>query len=66
MHSRLCRSKDKEKGIRHYHVIKETSGGEEILVAEMDNHWKYLSTRADTLRELSCLFASETLKSIYL
>lgn len=39
---------------------------QKILVAEMDNHWKYLSTRADTLRELSCLFASETLKSTYL
>ncbi|KAF4104369.1 uncharacterized protein LOC131554108 [Onychostoma macrolepis] len=36
---------------------------QKIFVAEMDNHWKYLSTRAGTLRELSCLFASETLKN---
>lgn len=36
---------------------------QKIVVAEMNQHWKYLSTRAETLRELSCLFASESLKS---
>ncbi|ROL52059.1 hypothetical protein DPX16_19957 [Anabarilius grahami] len=34
-----------------------------ILVAEMDHHWKSLSTRADTLRELSRMFASETMRN---
>ncbi|XP_026058979.1 uncharacterized protein LOC113043680 [Carassius auratus] len=34
-----------------------------ILVAEMDHHWKSLSTRADTLRELSHMFASETMRN---
>ncbi|KAI5101618.1 hypothetical protein C0J45_8821 [Silurus meridionalis] len=36
---------------------------QKIVVAEMNQHWKYLSTRAETLRELSCLFASESLKN---
>ncbi|KAI2660030.1 hypothetical protein H4Q32_022624 [Labeo rohita] len=36
---------------------------QKILVAEIDHHWKYLSTRAETLRELSCVFASETLQN---
>ncbi|XP_067222561.1 uncharacterized protein [Chanodichthys erythropterus] len=34
-----------------------------ILVAEMDHHWKSLSTRADNLRELSRMFASETMRN---
>ncbi len=56
MHSRLCRSKDKEKGIRHHHVIKETSGGaEDSCAGDGQISWKYLSTHADTLREVSCL-----------
>ncbi len=61
MHSRL-RTKRKAFDIMSLRRLQEE---QKILVAEMDNHWKYLSTRADTLKELSCLFASETLKSIY-
>ncbi|KAJ8379389.1 hypothetical protein SKAU_G00001670 [Synaphobranchus kaupii] len=30
----------------------------EIFFAEMDHHWKSVSTRADTLKELSCLFSN--------
>ncbi|GAA6079205.1 uncharacterized protein LOC124379646 isoform X1 [Tachysurus ichikawai] len=36
---------------------------QKIVVAEMNQHWKYLSTRGETLRELSCLFVSESLKN---
>ncbi|XP_016140300.1 ATP-binding cassette sub-family D member 3 [Sinocyclocheilus grahami] len=44
--------------------VRRLQKEQKILVTEMDNHWKYLSTSAETLRELSCLFASETLKNI--
>lgn len=37
-----------------------------IVLSEMAKHWKYLSTRADTLKEMSCQLSSEALKSTYL
>ncbi|KAL1278904.1 hypothetical protein QQF64_025577 [Cirrhinus molitorella] len=43
--------------------VRRLQEEQKILVAEMDNHWKYLSARANSLRELSCLFASDTLKN---
>ncbi|KTF80333.1 hypothetical protein cypCar_00041561, partial [Cyprinus carpio] len=44
--------------------VRRLQEEQKILVTEMDNHRKYLSTRAETLRELSCLFASETLEML--
>lgn len=46
--------------------VRRLEEEQKILVAEMDHHWKSLSTRADTLRELSRMFASETMRSMYL
>ncbi|CAM4703719.1 unnamed protein product [Leuciscus chuanchicus] len=43
--------------------VRRLEEEQKILVAEMDHHWKSLSTRSDTLRELSCLFSSETMKN---
>ncbi|XP_051997376.1 uncharacterized protein LOC127654291 [Xyrauchen texanus] len=38
--------------------VRRLEEEQKILVAEMDHHWKSLSTRSDTLRELSCLFSN--------
>lgn len=65
-HSDSVDLRTKRKAFDIIMSLRRLQEEQKILVAEMDNHWKYLSTRADTLRELSCLFASETLKSIYL
>jgi len=46
--------------------VRRLEEEQKILVAEMDHHWKSLSARSDTLRELSCLFSSETLYIMYL
>ncbi|XP_039537469.1 uncharacterized protein LOC120485755 [Pimephales promelas] len=38
--------------------VRRLEEEQKILVAEMDHHWKSLSARSDTLRELSCLFSN--------
>ncbi|XP_058629933.1 uncharacterized protein LOC131539383 [Onychostoma macrolepis] len=62
-HSDSVDLRTKRKAFDIIMSLRRLQEEQKILVAEMDNHWKYLSTRADTLRELSCLFASETLKN---
>lgn len=47
-------------------AVRRLEEEKEILVREMNHHWKSLSTRTDTLKELSCLISSETMKSVYL
>ena len=36
-----------------------------ILVMEMKHHWRSLSTRSDSLKELSCLVSRATMQSMY-
>ncbi|KAI9532749.1 hypothetical protein NQZ68_029315 [Dissostichus eleginoides] len=36
-------------------AVKRLEEGKKILVTEMNHHWKVLSTRSDSLKELSCL-----------
>lgn len=62
-HSDSVDLRTKRKAFDIIMSLRRLQEEQKILVAEMDNHWKYLSTRAGTLRELSCLFASETLKN---
>ncbi|XP_058638228.1 uncharacterized protein LOC131544180 [Onychostoma macrolepis] len=62
-HSDSVDLRTKRKAFNIIMSLRRLQEEQKILVAEMDNHWKYLSTRAGTLRELSCLFASETLKN---
>ncbi|KAG7473601.1 hypothetical protein MATL_G00097570 [Megalops atlanticus] len=44
-------------------AVRRLEEEKRILIAKMDSHWKSLSTRADTLKEMSSLLSSETLKS---
>lgn len=37
----------------------------EILVMEMNHHWKSLSTPGDSVKELSCLVSRATVQSMY-
>ncbi|RXN03281.1 ATP-binding cassette sub-family D member 3 [Labeo rohita] len=62
-HSDSVDLRTKRKAFDIIMSVRRLQEEQKILVAEMDHHWKYLSTRAETLRELSCLFASETLQS---
>ncbi|XP_056328705.1 uncharacterized protein LOC130241019 [Danio aesculapii] len=62
-HSDSVDLRTKRKAFDIIMSVRRLQEEQKILVAEMDHHWKYLSTRAETLRELSCLFASETLKN---
>ncbi|KAJ8362982.1 hypothetical protein SKAU_G00118130 [Synaphobranchus kaupii] len=39
-------------------AIRRLEEEKKIVVAEMDHHWKSVSTRADTLKEPSCLFST--------
>lgn len=56
----------KRKAFDSVMAIRRLEEEKKIVVAEMAKHWKSLSTRADTLNEMSCLNTSEALKSMYL
>ncbi|XP_042610545.1 uncharacterized protein LOC109074081 [Cyprinus carpio] len=62
-HSDSVDLRTKRKAFDIIMSVRRLQEEQKILVTEMDNHRKYLSTRAETLRELSCLFASETLEN---
>lgn len=53
----------KRKAFDSVMAIRRLEEEKKIVVAEMAKHWKSLSTRADTLNEMSCLITSEALKS---
>ncbi|XP_046696033.1 uncharacterized protein LOC124379646 isoform X2 [Silurus meridionalis] len=61
-HSDTVDLRTKRKAFDIIMSLRRLQEEQKIVVAEMNQHWKYLSTRAETLRELSCLFASESLK----
>ncbi|XP_058468997.1 uncharacterized protein LOC131443402 isoform X3 [Solea solea] len=44
-------------------AVRRLEEEKNILVLEMDHHWKWLSTRAKTSQELSSLLSSETVKN---
>lgn len=44
-------------------AIRRLEEEKKIVLSEMAKHWKSLSTRADTLKEMSCQLSSEALKS---
>nr|XP_055036443.1 uncharacterized protein LOC129423929 isoform X2 [Misgurnus anguillicaudatus] len=44
--------------------LKRLEEEKKILVAEMSHHWKFLSARANALKELSCLISSDTLEGM--
>ncbi|XP_060713385.1 uncharacterized protein LOC132837633 [Tachysurus vachellii] len=62
-HSDTVDLRTKRKAFDIIMSLRRLQEEQKIVVAEMNQHWKYLSTRAETLRELSCLFASESLKN---
>ncbi|XP_073672422.1 uncharacterized protein [Paramisgurnus dabryanus] len=44
--------------------LKRLEEEKKILVAEMSHHWKFLSARANALKELSCLISSDTMEGL--
>ncbi len=46
-------------------AIRRLQEEKEILVMEMNHHWKSLSTRGDSLKELSYLVSRATMESMY-
>ncbi|XP_026104409.1 uncharacterized protein LOC113075981 [Carassius auratus] len=62
-HSDSVNFRTKRKAFDIMMSLRRLQEEQKILVAEMNNHWRYLSTRADALRELSCCFAKETIKN---
>jgi hypothetical protein len=58
--------KTKRKAFDVVMAIRRLEEERKIVIAEMAKHWKSLSTRADTLKEMSCRFSSEPLQSTYL
>lgn len=62
-HSDFVDLRTKRKAFDIIMSVRRLQEEQKILVAEMDHHWKYLLSRAETLRELSYLFGSETLKN---
>ncbi|CAL8311067.1 unnamed protein product [Gadus morhua 'NCC'] len=55
--------KTKRKAFDVVMAIRRLEEERKIVIAEMAKHWKSLSTRADTLKEMSCRFSSEPLQS---
>ncbi|XP_078112281.1 uncharacterized protein LOC144521600 [Sander vitreus] len=55
--------KTKRKAFDVVMVIRRLEEERKIVLSEMAKHWKSLSTRADTLKEMSCQLSSEALKS---
>ncbi|GAA6096742.1 uncharacterized protein LOC124379646 isoform X1, partial [Tachysurus ichikawai] len=62
-HSDTVDLRTKRKAFDIIMSLRRLQEEQKIVDAEMNQHWKYLSTRAETLRELSCLFARESLKN---
>lgn len=58
--------KTKRKAFDVVMAIRRLEEEKKIVLSEMAKHWKSLSTRADTLKEMSCQLSSEALKSTYL
>lgn len=46
-------------------AVRRLQEEKEILVMEMNHHWKSLSSRGDSLKELSCLVSRATMQSMY-
>ncbi|XDV21836.1 hypothetical protein PO909_026856 [Leuciscus waleckii] len=55
--------KTKRKAFDVVMAIRRLEEEKKIVLSEMAKHWKSLSTRADTLKEMSCQLSSEALKS---
>ncbi|CAM4568525.1 unnamed protein product [Leuciscus chuanchicus] len=56
--------KTKRKAFDVVMAIRRLEEEKKIVLSEMAKHWKSLSTRADTLKEMSCQLSSEALKSV--
>ena len=57
--------KTKRKAFDTVMAVRRHEEEKKILVKEMNHHWKYLSARADGLKELSCIISSEATESMY-
>ncbi|XP_065143945.1 uncharacterized protein [Paramisgurnus dabryanus] len=55
--------KTKRKAFDVVIAIRRLEEEKKIVLSEMGKHWKSLSTRADTLKQMSCQLSSEALKS---
>lgn len=58
--------KIKRKAFDVVMAIRRLEEEKKIVLSEMAKHWKSLSTRADTLKEMSSQLSSEALQSTYL